>query len=69
MIDHNSYITDSWNKLDFLIVMFSIIDMANTGQDLSYIKVNYYLKDYPVVENSETPKVHQSQRQYEVDCQ
>jgi hypothetical protein len=42
MIDHNTYITDSWNKLDFLIVMFSIIDMANTGQDLSYIKVNNY---------------------------
>ena len=27
-MDYNTYLPDAWNKLDFAIVMFSIIDMS-----------------------------------------
>jgi len=31
VLDFNSYMRDAWNKLDFLIVFFSIIDMSLSG--------------------------------------
>lgn len=31
IVDYESYLRDSWSQLDFVIVFFSIIDMALTG--------------------------------------
>jgi hypothetical protein len=39
ILDFNSYLRDAWNKLDFLIVFFSIIDMSLAGQDLGFLKI------------------------------
>jgi hypothetical protein len=39
-LNYNSYLRDSWNILDFSIVIFSIIDMSITS-DLSFMKVFY----------------------------
>ncbi len=38
-LDEGSYLTDSWNKLDFLIVVFSIVDMSINEQKIGFIKV------------------------------
>ena len=35
----NSYLRDSWNILDFLIVVFSLINIAAAGVDLGIIKL------------------------------
>jgi len=36
---------DSWNKLDFAIVVFSIVDMSGSaGQTIGFIKVNQIYK-------------------------
>ena len=37
-LDHKSYLRDNWSQLDFLIVIFSIIDMS-IQSDLSFMKV------------------------------
>ena len=37
--DEGSYLTDSWNKLDFMIVIFSIIDIIFSGSDVGYLKI------------------------------
>lgn len=37
--EENTYLTDTWNILDFSIVTFSIVDMALTNANLSFIKV------------------------------
>ena len=29
IMDNNSYLRDSWNQLDFIIVMFSLIELAS----------------------------------------
>lgn len=38
-MDENSYLRDTWNQMDFFIVMASIFDMALEGQDLESLKV------------------------------
>jgi hypothetical protein len=38
-MDEGSYMTDSWNKLDFFIVSTSIIDMLLTGTEIPALKV------------------------------
>jgi len=35
----NSYMTSSWNVLDFIIVFFSIFDLLPTGQDIGALKI------------------------------
>ena len=42
LIDSGCYLRDNWNKLDFLIVFFSIIDMSLTGKNLKFIKVSIF---------------------------
>lgn len=39
VMDENSYLTDSWNQLDFFIVTSSIADMALAGFDLPFIRI------------------------------
>jgi hypothetical protein len=39
VMDMNSYLRDSWNKLDFTIVSFSILDMVLSGSNLEFIKI------------------------------
>lgn len=38
-MDEGSYLTDSWNRLDYFIVMTSIIDMMLTSTDIPALKV------------------------------
>lgn len=44
-MDDNSYLTDSWSKLDFFIVFSSLIDMAFDQVNIPAIKVYFYLID------------------------
>lgn len=37
--DKGTYLKDNWNKLDFLIVVFSIIDVSVSAIDLTVIKI------------------------------
>jgi hypothetical protein len=39
VLDFNSYLRDTWSQLDFIIVFFSIIDMALSGQNLGFLKI------------------------------
>ena len=39
IMDTGSYLRESWNQLDFFIVMSSILDMLLTGSDLQFIKI------------------------------
>jgi hypothetical protein len=39
VMDRGSYLRDSWNSLDFFIVMSSIIDMSFTGLEIPIIKL------------------------------
>lgn len=39
IMDNGSYLEDSWNQLDFFIVMSSIADMSLTGFDLPFIRI------------------------------
>lgn len=38
-LELNSYLRNTWNQLDFIIVVFSIVDMSLAGQDLAFLKV------------------------------
>ena len=38
-MDNGSYLMDSWNRLDFFIVMISIIDMALEATEIPALKV------------------------------
>ena len=38
-MDDGSYLRDSWNKLDFFIVVTSNIDMLLSGTDIPALKV------------------------------
>jgi len=39
IMDEGSYLREGWNKLDFFIVMSSIVDMSLTGVDIPVIKI------------------------------
>lgn len=39
--DEKTYLKDSWNMLDFFIVVSSILDMIFADLNLSFIKVNF----------------------------
>ena len=39
VLDSGSYLRDSWSQLDFLIVVFSIMDMSIDGNGYGYLKV------------------------------
>lgn len=38
-MDSGSYLRESWNQLDFFIVLTSLIDLALTGKSIGFIKV------------------------------
>jgi hypothetical protein len=46
ILDENSYLKDPWSILDFIIVSFSMVDIALVNYNLSYIKVIILLLDY-----------------------
>jgi hypothetical protein len=39
IIDKGSYLRDNWSKLDFLIVIVSILDISLSGKDVGALKV------------------------------
>lgn len=39
VMESNSYLRESWSILDFIIVIFSLIDLVLTNYDLSFIKI------------------------------
>ena len=39
IMDQGSYLRDSWNQLDFFIVISSILDMSLAGSDLEAMKI------------------------------
>ena len=39
IMDDGSYLRDSWNQLDFFIVMSSIVDMALSAYKLSFVRI------------------------------
>lgn len=39
MLDNTTYLRDSWNILDFVIVIFSLVELIFSGSNLSIIKV------------------------------
>lgn len=39
IMDEGSYLRESWNQLDFFIVMASIADMSLSGSDIKSLKV------------------------------
>lgn len=39
IMDHGSYLRDSWNRLDFFIVCSSIIDMAAAGVEIPIVRI------------------------------
>lgn len=71
IMDTNSYLRDNWNRLDFFIVVSSIIDMSVESINLPIIKVirfqyRYFIfLDIKIAENITSSQVHLSQHQYE----
>jgi hypothetical protein len=45
-LDKNSYLTDGWSWLDFIIVIASILDMALSSLSIPMVKVEHYLQDF-----------------------
>ena len=45
-LDENSYLRESWNRLDFFIVIVSIIDVIFQDLDMAAIKVYIYIYIY-----------------------
>jgi hypothetical protein len=39
VFDESAYLKDNWNQLDFIIVLFSLLDMSLTNYNLSFIKI------------------------------
>jgi hypothetical protein len=39
VLDEGSYLTDDWSKMDIVIVIFSLVDVAFSGYDLAFIKI------------------------------
>ncbi len=39
IMDSGSYLRESWNRLDFFIVITSLIDMSLTGSRIGFIKI------------------------------
>ena len=39
VMDLNCYLRDSWCQMDFIIVVFPIVDMSLTSYNISFIKV------------------------------
>ena len=66
--DEKSYIRESWNILDLIIVISSILDMSIVGTDLSFIRVrNYILYSHSLLfidpqasQNVKTSAIYQS---------
>ncbi len=59
ILDENSYFKDTWSILDFIIVFFSIVDLALANYNLSYIKVINLLKDNQTFKNFKAFKNNQ----------
>ena len=59
ILDENSYLKDTWSILDFIIVFFSIVDLALANYNLSYIKVINLLKDNQTFKNFKAFKNNQ----------
>jgi hypothetical protein len=56
--ESGTYLTDGWNLADFMIMLFSIADMALQSQNLGFIKVYTSYSDYKSIQNSQTTTVH-----------
>ena len=39
IMDDGSYLRDSWNQLDFFIVMASVVDMALASYNIGFVKI------------------------------
>lgn len=44
IMDEGSYLRDTWNQLDFFIVMASVVDMAFSSYDLAAVKIMRMLR-------------------------
>ena len=40
-LNSGCYLTDNWNKLDFLIVIFSLMDLILEAYNFKFIKVSF----------------------------
>lgn len=49
IIGENVYLKNSWNKLDFFIVIISIIDLSLQGINLSIIKLMRTLRALRII--------------------
>lgn len=49
-IHKNSYLRDSWNILDFCIVLVSIIDFLLQDTNISFLKVIFMIRFYVFLE-------------------
>jgi len=60
VLDNGSYLRESWNQLDFFIVITSIIDAVFKNVNLPIIKVPDYFKslDPETAAYPKAPKVH-----------
>ena len=58
ILDDQTYMRDNWNRLDFFIVVVSIIDMALDGYNLGFMKVINFLKDYSFTSYFESTSFH-----------
>jgi len=65
--DQGSYLRSSWNDLDFIIVIISLIDMFLSKLNLTYQKVFFssfllfiFFQDTAIIESNEAPEVYQS---------
>lgn len=56
--ESGTYLMDGWNFVDFIIMFFSIADMAFQSQNLGFIKVTSNYSDHKSLQNSETTSVH-----------
>ena len=65
VLDETAYLKDNWNQLDFVIVLFSLLDLSLTDYNLSFIKVPLHYADHQAPQDTQAPQVHLPQSQYE----
>jgi hypothetical protein len=57
IVGEDSYLRNSWNRLDFFIVCISILDMILSGINLSIIKLLRTLRPLRIITRNEDMKV------------
>lgn len=45
----NSYLKDNWNKLDFFVVLISILNMILINQNLNFLKILRILRIFRIL--------------------